>query len=563
MRKNNCVMDNQRNIKNIALIGFSATGKSEVAKKVAEFLSWQAIDIDDEVVKRSGKAIEDIFKLDGEEYFRSLEHDELKKNCIKEHIVIATGGGILLDPRNCELLNKYCLIIDLEAKIGAIYWRLYDNEYKSGSSAIRPLLSGNDPLERIRELKSARQLMYAENADWTIHTDNVTIDEVSEQIVNIWNMYNRTPKDRSEAVTGVAAIVHTSGGIYPVFIQTGLIEETGKKLRQYGFSGKVVVISDSTVYALYGEKCVRSVEGEDFKTFHFVVPAGERSKSHTEAVKIYDFLIENRIERNDVIIALGGGMVGDLAGFVAATYLRGVPWIQLPTTLIGMVDASIGGKVAVNHAQGKNLIGAFYQPRMVMEDIDTLSTLPERELNSGWAEAIKHGLIIDEEYFRLLERSSSQLLRLEPEITSEVVAWSARVKAQVVSEDEREKGKRIILNFGHTIAHGLEAATDYKLFLHGEAVSIGMVAAAMISHRSGLLSRDAVLRIQDVIKQFKLPVDCEGIPVQSVISSIQLDKKVRNEAVRWVLLEDIGKTKISDTVEKNVILDVLREVIKS
>ena len=238
----------------------------------------------------------------------------LKKNCIKEHVVIATGGGILLDPRNCELLNKNCLIINLEAKIGTIYGRLFDNKYKSGSSAIRPLLSGEDPLERIRELKSSRQLMYTENADWTIHTDNSTINEVSGQIANIWNTSNRTHKDESTETTGAAAIINTAGGIYPVFIQPGLIVETGKKLRQFGFSGKVVVISDSNVYALYGEKCLQSIEEAGFKTFHFVVPAGETSKSHTEAIKIYDFLIENRIERNDVIVALGGGMVGDLAG---------------------------------------------------------------------------------------------------------------------------------------------------------------------------------------------------------------------------------------------------------
>jgi 3-dehydroquinate synthase len=556
-------MDSNRSIKNIALIGFSATGKSEVAKKVAAFMNWQAIDIDDEVVKRSGREIEDIFKQEGEEYFRSIEHDELEKNCIKEQIVIATGGGILLDPRNCELLNKNCLIIDLEAKVGTIYWRLFDNESKSGSSAIRPLLRGKDPLVRIRELKSSRQLMYVENADWTVHTDNISIDEVSEQIVNIWNMSHRTIKDESTEATGVAAIVNTTGGIYPVFIQPDIIADTGKKLKQFGFSGKAVVISDSNVYALYGEKCIQSIKEAGFKTFHFVVPAGETSKSHEEAITIYDFLIKNRIERNDVVVALGGGMVGDLAGFVAATYLRGVPWIQVPTTLIGMVDASIGGKVAVNHVRGKNLIGAFYQPRMVVEDINTLLTLPAREMNSGWAEVIKHGLIIDEKYFRLLERSSAQLLKLEQEMTGKVVAWSARIKAQIVSEDEREKGKRIILNFGHTLAHGLEAATEYSLFLHGEAVSIGMVAAAMISCRSGMLSQDSLVRIRAVLKQFKLPVDCTGVSVQSVLSSMQLDKKVRNEAVNWVLLEKIGKTKISDAVEKNVILDVLHEVIKS
>jgi shikimate kinase/3-dehydroquinate synthase len=556
-------MDGNRNIKNIALVGFSATGKTEVAEKVAAFLSWQAIDIDNEVVKRSGKAIEDIFEQDGEEHFRLLEHEELKKNCTKEHVVIATGGGILIDPRNRELLNNNCLIINLEAKIETIYRRLFENEYKSGSSVIRPLLSGNDPMERIRELKSSRQHLYTESADRTIHTDNMTIDEISAEVANIWYIYCRSSVNSLAETNDVAAIVNTTGGVYPVFVQSGLIERVGEKLRQFGFSGKVIVISDNIVYALYGNKCIHSTEKSGFKTFHFVVPAGETSKSHTEAAKIYDFLIQHRIERNDVIVALGGGMIGDLAGFIAATYLRGVPWIQVPTTLIGMVDASIGGKVAVNHTNGKNLIGAFYQPQMVLEDITTLSTLPERELNSGWAEVIKHGLIIDEEFFELLERSSDRLLRLEPENTAEVVARSARIKAKVVSEDEKEKGKRIILNYGHTVAHGLEAATDYKVFLHGEAVSIGMMAAAMISSKSGFLSPDVVSRQRNILEHFKLPIDWAGITVKSVLTSMHVDKKVRNEAIKWVLLEDIGKTKISDTVDNNVILEVLHEVIKS
>jgi 3-dehydroquinate synthase len=294
------------------------------------------------------------------------------------------------------------------------------------------------------------------------------------------------------------------------------------------------------------------------------------------------------VERDDILIALGGGMVGDLAGFVAATFLRGMPWIQVPTSLIGMVDASIGGKVAVNHPQGKNLIGAFYQPNFVLADVQTLSSLSQRELTSGWAEAIKHGLILDKEYFEFLEANVDKLVKLEPNIITQAISRSAGIKAGVVSEDEKERGKRTILNYGHTIAHGLESATQYKRFLHGEAVAIGMVGAAKLSQRLGLLSSDVVEQQQALLERFDLPVGLrptvftvsrspdserseeEGKAKQShhfpklslaeVTRAMELDKKTRGKAIRWVLLEDIGKTIIRSDVPQKEVQAVLQEL---
>jgi 3-dehydroquinate synthase len=294
------------------------------------------------------------------------------------------------------------------------------------------------------------------------------------------------------------------------------------------------------------------------------VPPGEETKTIDYAVKIYDFLVEHRMERDDTIIALGGGMVGDLAGFVAATFLRGMPWIQVPTSLVAMVDASIGGKVGVNHPKGKNLIGAFYQPNLVLADPQILTTLPRRELTSGWAEVIKYGFIIDGGFIQFLESNVNRLIKLEPDLLTGVIARSATIKAEVVSQDEKEKeGKRTILNYGHTIAHGLEAATQYKQFLHGEAVAVGMAGAAKLSQRLGLLPSGAVERQKAILQEFGLPIGFSGLDLTEITEAMELDKKVKYKAIRWVLLANIGTTVIRSNVPEQDVLTVLRELADS
>jgi 3-dehydroquinate synthase len=260
-------------------------------------------------------------------------------------------------------------------------------------------------------------------------------------------------------------------------------------------------------------------------------------------------------------------MVGDLAGFVAATFLRGIFWVQVPTSLVAMVDASIGGKVGVNHPQGKNLTGAFYQPKLVLADCQTLATLPQRELISGWAEVIKHGLILDEEFFRFLENNVNGLRELEPEALTRAIGRSAAIKAGVVSQDEKERaGRRTILNYGHTIGHGLEAATQYKRFLHGEAVAIGMMGAAKLSQRLGLLPSTAVNRQQALLQEFGLPTSLPAkrsnfkLSLAEVTGAMELDKKMKEKAIRWVLLQDIGKAVIRTDVPHKDVLAVLQEL---
>jgi 3-dehydroquinate synthase len=326
-------------------------------------------------------------------------------------------------------------------------------------------------------------------------------------------------------------------------------------------SGTVVIISDENVFSLYGNKVLQVIEGEGFKSFSYTVPPGESSKSLDNTKKIYSFLIDKRIERGDIIVALGGGMVGDLAGFVAATFLRGLPWIQVPTSLLAMADAGIGGKVAVNHRQGKNLIGAFYQPHFVLADITTLNTLPGRELTSGWAEVVKYGLISDAGLFQPIESGAGKLTGLDMAMMQEVISRSAAIKADFVSEDEKEHGRRTLLNYGHTVAHGLEAMTKYHDLLHGEAVAIGMSVAARLSHYAGLLPLTAVHRQQDVLERLGLPTSYSGIKLPGLIKAMKSDKKVKNKAIRWVLLEDIGRAVVRNDIPDEIVKKAIKDVI--
>jgi shikimate kinase/3-dehydroquinate synthase len=570
-----------RRITNLIITGFSGTGKSLVAKEVAWRLNWDFLDTDDEIVKQTGKPIAEIFRQDGEGKFRELERATIRKACQQRQIVIAIGGGAIVDPQNYELLAKTGLIVCLEAKPETIYERLFREAAYSPETEVRPLLANDNPLERIKQLKASRQPYYA-NVDWTVHTDNLNISQVAEEVIRAWRLLHRAhphphlnPLPSRERKLGsqlkvdddVACSVGTKTQSYPVFVGYGLLDKLGEKMKKAALSGTATVISDENVFSLYGSRVEGILKDAGFAVNSFVVPPGEETKNMDYTVKIYNFLVEHRAERDDIIIALGGGMVGDLAGFVAATFLRGMFWIQVPTSLVAMVDASIGGKVGVNHPEGKNLIGAFYQPNLVLADPQTLTTLPQRELTSGWAEVIKHGLILDEEFVRFLESNVNRLTKLEPELLTQAIARSAAIKAQVVRQDEKEReGKRTVLNYGHTIAHGLEAATQYKSFLHGEAVAIGVVGAAKLSQRLDLLPSAAVERQQALLQKFGLPTSLRAkrgnlkLSLAGITRAMELDKKVRGKAIRWVLLQDIGKVVIRSDVPQKEVLAVLQEL---
>jgi shikimate kinase/3-dehydroquinate synthase len=557
-------MKSGRQVTNLIITGFSGTGKSLVGRELARNLDWEFLDTDDEIVRQTGKPITDIFREDGEARFRGLERQAIRNACKQKQLVIAIGGGAIVDPGNYELLSEAGLIICLEAKPETIYERLFREAACSPETEVRPLLAVENPLERIRKLKATRQSDYAK-ADWTIHTDYLSIREVVQEIIRAWGLLRLSGRCQllDDADKDIACVVATATQSYPVFVGYGLLDKLGEKIKKAALSGTITIISDENVFSLYGTEVEGILKSAGFAVNSFVVTPGEETKGMDYATKIYDFLVEHRAERDDIIIALGGGMVGDLAGFVAATFLRGMPWIQVPTSLVAMVDASIGGKVAVNHPEGKNLIGAFYQPNLVLADPHTLATLPQRELTSGWAEVIKHGLILDEEFARFLESNVNKLTKLEPELLTRAIASSSAIKARVISQDEKEReGKRTILNYGHTIAHGLEAATQYKRFLHGEAVAIGMVGAAKLSQRLGLLPSAAVERQQALLRKFGLPTGFSGLDLTEITRAMELDKKTKEKAIRWVLLQDIGRTLVRSDVPQQDVLAVLQELEK-
>lgn len=341
----------------------------------------------------------------------------------------------------------------------------------------------------------------------------------------------------------------------------GLLPRLGMLMRAAGLDGAVHVISDTSVLPLHGAATLDALRAADYPAAAYAVPAGEQSKSLAQASALYDWLVERRCERRDVVLALGGGVVGDLAGFVAATFLRGLALVQVPTTLVGQVDSAIGGKVAVNHPRAKNLIGAFHQPRLIVADTALLATLPARELRSGWAEVIKTAFILDADLLALLEAHAAALAALPLDLTTAVVERCARHKRAIVAEDERDEGRRIILNYGHTIGHALEAATSYGTLLHGEAVAIGMVGAARLAQRLGLCDQALVARHERVLAAFGLPIRAPTVAYEALWTAMALDKKGRGARLRWVLLAEVADVRVVGDVPDEAVRATIAEVV--
>jgi len=329
---------------------------------------------------------------------------------------------------------------------------------------------------------------------------------------------------------------------YPIYLGKGILSQTGEFMKRAGCGVKVGVVTNPTVKKLYFETLQKVLRSAGYSVTAILVPDGEEHKSIKSLSAIYDQLIRERFERSSSLIALGGGVVGDLAGFAAATFLRGIPYIQIPTTLLAQVDASVGGKTAINHPEGKNLIGAFYQPKLVVVDVSVLQTLPKRELAAGLAEVIKYGIIQDPELFSLLEDDLENLLGLDQEILEKAIAASCAIKARVVEKDEREDDFRAILNFGHTIGHALESQTGYERLLHGEAVAIGMAKAATISAGEGYCDDASLKRIHHLIERTGLPTELPSyISLEELVKRMEVDKKSLAGKIKFVLCAGIGK----------------------
>lgn len=342
---------------------------------------------------------------------------------------------------------------------------------------------------------------------------------------------------------------------YDIYIGNAIGEELKKIVIDVNFSRKALLITDTNVKKIFSGEIQLILESAGLDVQVVTIPAGETSKSLAEAEKIYTAAIEFGLDRKSAIFALGGGVVGDLAGFVAATYLRGVPFVQIPTSLLAQVDSSVGGKVAVNHQLGKNLIGAFYQPKAVFIDIDMLNTLLSREIASGLGEIVKYGVISDPALFKYIEDNAYYILALENDVMEHVIARSCEIKADVVSKDEKEGGLRRILNFGHTMAHAIEEATGYSKYTHGEAVAIGMIGAAHISKSLGRIDDSTFKRLQALIDKLGMVSKAANCDIDHMFNAIFRDKKTINGRINWVLMDSIGKV--------SVVSDVPDEVVKA
>ena len=344
---------------------------------------------------------------------------------------------------------------------------------------------------------------------------------------------------------------------YDILIGRGLRKRAGELLKATFDPSRVVVITHPSINSLYGEEVTKNFVAQGWETDIIEVPEGESSKNLSQAEKLYDHLLELNCDRKSVLVALGGGVIGDLVGFVAATYQRGIPFIQMPTTLLSQVDSSVGGKTAVNHPKGKNMIGAFYQPRLVIADLETLRTLPQKEYRAGLAEIVKYGVIADAKLFEFLETHYKKILNLDFECLSHIIETSCSIKARVVEKDERESHYRMILNFGHTLGHAFEALTQYSRFIHGEAVAIGMVCAAELSHSMGKCSKEVPNRLKTLLNNLGLPVEMPELDSTAVIESLYHDKKTMDHKIKFILVKDIGSIEIVDHMPEAEIQKIL------
>lgn len=348
---------------------------------------------------------------------------------------------------------------------------------------------------------------------------------------------------------------------YEILIGPALLAHLGRRMRDAGVRGDAVaVVQDAAVADLYGKTVTASLEDAGFRVVPITIPSGETSKCLGQLGEVYDALAAGRLDRSSAVVALGGGVAGDLAGFAAATYLRGIDFVQVPTTLLAQVDASVGGKTGIDLECGKNLAGAFHQPRLVLVDLDTLKSLPQREYLAGLAEVIKYGIIADAGFFEYLKSNREAVLAHHVDELAHLVARSCEIKAEVVGQDEREAGLRAILNYGHTIGHAVEAVAGYGKYLHGEAVALGMVAATWLSHRLGWLGAAEVEQVSHLIASYGLPVRLgEYLDPAALLAAMKLDKKTRSGTLRFVLAREIGRVEVAP-VEEALALEAVAAV---
>lgn len=551
---------NAPSVARIVITGPTGVGKTTVGAALARALGWSFVDLDDAIIRATGKSVAAIFAEEGEKGWRARETAALRLALRAERAVIATGAGIVERPENRALAAEaLAWVVALDAPPETALGRVQAQADALGVpiGELRPMLARDDALARLRALYERRAPFYA-LADDVIQADSVTPKQLAARALAGLIVAGRLPPDGAKT-----QICHVAAGAgYDAIAGWGALASLSDQLAALRLPPRLSIVTDSTVGALYAEPLTRRLRQAGFDPATFIIPAGEASKSRASLDAIHDWLAERRAERGEALVALGGGVVGDLAGFAAATWLRGVPLIQLPTSLLAQVDASIGGKVAIDHARGKNLIGAFYQPRLVIADAATLLTLPERQRIEGWAEVIKHGAALDADYYTAIERDAEALLAVRPAETTAAIARSVAIKAAITGGDERERedGQRTLLNFGHTLAHAIETVTGYSAWLHGEAVSAGMVFAARLGARLGATPSNVSERLEALLTRFGLPTRLDGLSAPALLRATLWDKKARGGQVRWILLTALGSAALFGPAPEDALLATLTEL---
>ncbi len=518
---------------NLILTGFMGTGKTTAGQLIAKRLGHEFIDIDQWIEQRAAKSVQAIFAEDGEDRFRAWEAEACAAFSEPKELVIATGGWTLGPAKNRELIEQGGRVVCLTATPDTILNRL-------NGATDRPLLTGGDRRATLESMLRQRAPVYRSFA-WQVDTTHMSEAEV---MLNVLALYGAT----TNLVEPATFDLPMQDRVNSIVLGVDVLDVIGVVLRARGRRGSVALISDSNVAPLHGDRVAKSLMRAGYEVLPLRVPAGEASKSLDVASMLYNQLADGGLERGDLILALGGGVIGDLAGFVSATYLRGVQWVCVPTSLLAMVDASIGGKVGIDLPAGKNLAGAFHPPLLTIGDVTVLHTLPGREFRSGLAEMIKAGVIADPELFSMFETGQTDL--------PEMMRRAIQVKVDVVRDDPFEKGRRAALNLGHTIGHGIEAASQFSL-RHGEAVAIGLIAEALIAERIGLAHTGLSDRIARVIDRVELPSRYQGIEVESIAARMRSDKKKKSGRLKFALPRNMGDVVIGVDVEDDVVREVL------
>ncbi len=511
-----------------------ATGKSSVGRRLAIRLGYDFLDLDTLIAAEARMPISQIFATQGESAFRALETRMVEHVANRTGCVVATGGGTIVNPHNLEALKRDGLVITLTADPKTILARI-------GSVDDRPMLWGGDTLGRIQTLLEQRAAVYA-RADLIVDASAQTIDQVVKHILDFLDLHHVAPRGPAMALPAAAEGFRLALGprSHEVIIGPNILGEVGRLIQGLDLAGTGVLITNPKDNQRFGLRLARVLDESRCVVTCLEIPEQEKDKGLEQLSWLYRQMAKLRLERRSPVFALGGVVIEEIAGYAAATYLRGLPLIHLPTSLIAQVDTSIGGKVGVNLPEGKNLVGTFHQPRLVVSDVETLTALEDREFRAGLAEVVKVAVIRDRELFEYLEGNVEEVLSRDLRVLARLVRQACEIKANLVEADEWDTGVRALLNFGHTVGHALEAATGYHGPNHGEAVSIGMAVAATLSAHRRLCSEDDLTRLKRLLQAFGLPVTLPMDAVE-VTRFVRYDKKIQSGQIRFVLLRGIGE----------------------